>query len=105
VSRRTHAGWPRQKPLRLIADRGYDSDPLRKRLVERGIELIAPHRWNRSKPVTQDGRALRRYRRRWKVERTKFLREHLNILAALETLHCNSTEIFGVPPPSTVRHL
>jgi len=26
--------------------------------------------WNRSKPRTQDGRALRRYRRRWKVERT-----------------------------------
>jgi transposase len=63
-------GRPRQKPLHLIADRGYDSDPLRKRLAERGIELIAPHRWNRSKPVTQDGRALRRYRRRWKIERT-----------------------------------
>src|SRR2546428_5709425 len=61
VSRRTRAGRPRQKPLRLIADRGYDSDPLRMRLAARGIELIAPHRWNRSKPVTQDGRALRRY--------------------------------------------
>jgi len=36
VGRRTHAGRPRQKPLRLIADRGYDSDPLRKRLAERG---------------------------------------------------------------------
>ena len=70
VGRRTHAGRPRQKPLRPIADRGYDSDPLRARLAKRGIELIAPHRWNRSKPVTQDGRALRRYRRRWKVERT-----------------------------------
>jgi transposase len=70
VSRRTRAGRPRQNPLRLIADRGYDSDPLRKRLAERGIELIAPHRRNRSKPVTQDGRALRRYRRRWKIERT-----------------------------------
>ncbi|HEX7696193.1 MAG TPA: IS5 family transposase [Candidatus Acidoferrum sp.] len=70
ISRRAHAGRPRQKPLRLIADRGYDSDPLRKRLAARGIELIAPHRWNRSKPVTQGGRALRRYRRRWKVERT-----------------------------------
>jgi len=37
------------------------------------VELISPHRWNRSKPVTQDGRALRRYRRRyrrrWKIER------------------------------------
>jgi transposase len=70
VGRRHHGGRPRQKPRRLIADRGYDSDPLRKQLAERGIELIAPHRKNRRKPPTQDGRALRRYRRRWKVERT-----------------------------------
>jgi transposase len=34
-----------------------------------GIELIAPHRFNRIKPPTQDGRPLRRYKRRWKVER------------------------------------
>ncbi len=54
----------------MIADRGYDSDPLREQLARRGIELIAPHRINRSKPPTQDGRALRRYRRRWIVERT-----------------------------------
>ena len=54
----------------MIADRGYDSDGLREKLARRGIELIAPHRSNRSKPATQDGRALRRYRRRWIVERT-----------------------------------
>ena len=60
----------RQKLCRLIADRGYDSDPLRKQLAARGIELIAPHRKNRRKPPTQDGRALRRYKRRWIVERT-----------------------------------
>jgi len=36
---------------------------------ERGIEMIAPHKRNRKKPKTQDGRALRRYKRRWKVER------------------------------------
>ena len=70
VGRRHHAGRPRQKPERLIADRGYDSDPLRRQLARRGIELIAPHRKNRRKPPTQDGRALRRYRRRWTVERT-----------------------------------
>jgi transposase len=70
VGRRHRAGRPRQKPLRLIADRGYDSDPLREQLAVRGIELIAPHRQNRSKPRTQDGRALRRYRWRWTVERT-----------------------------------
>ena len=70
VGRQHRAGRPRQKPRRLIADRGYDSDPLREQLAERGIELIAPHRKNRRKPLTQDGRALRRYKRRWIVERT-----------------------------------
>ena len=56
-------------PRRLIGDKAYDSDPLDAELAERGIELIAPHRANRKKAATQDGRALRRYRRRWKVER------------------------------------
>jgi transposase len=70
VTRRGRGGRARQKPQRVIADRAYDSDPLRARLAARGIELIAPHRGNRGKPPTQDGRALRRYRRRWKVERT-----------------------------------
>lgn len=67
---RTGRGRPKSKPHRLIADRAYDSDPLRKQLAARGIELICPHRCNRRKPATQDGRALRRYRKRWKVERT-----------------------------------
>ena len=58
-----------EKPQRLIGDRAYDSDPLDQRLAQEGIELIAPHRRNRRKPKTQDGRKLRRYRRRWKVER------------------------------------
>jgi len=31
--------------------------------------LIAPHRSNRSRRPTQDGRVLRRYKRRWKIER------------------------------------
>ena len=70
VGRRHHAGRPRQKPERLIADRGYDSDPLRRQLARRGIELIAPHHKNRTRPPTQDGRAFRRYKRRWIVERT-----------------------------------
>ena len=58
------------QPERLILDRGYDSDPLRERLAARGIEMICPHRKNRKRPKTQDGRPLRRYKRRWKVERT-----------------------------------
>lgn len=56
-------------PERLIGDRAYDSDPLDQKLAEQGIRLIAPHKSKRKKPKTQDGRALRRYRRRWKVER------------------------------------
>ena len=38
-------------------------------MAAEGIEMIAPHRRNRKKAKTQDGRPLRRYKRRWKVER------------------------------------
>lgn len=62
-------GRPKTKPARLIYDRAADSDPLRRRLLSRGIELICPHRINRVKPRLQDGRKLRRYKRRWKMER------------------------------------
>ena len=63
-------GRPRQRMKRQIADKGYDSDPLRKRLKAKKIDLICPHRRNRKKARLQDGRKLRRYRRRWKIERT-----------------------------------
>ena len=55
-------------PTRIIGDRGYDSDALDARLAMRGIEFIAPHRSNR-KNKTPDGRQLRRYCRRRKIER------------------------------------
>ena len=58
-----------EKPRRLIGDKAYDSDKLDEQLRKQGIELIAPHKNNRRKPATQDGRALRRYARRWKIER------------------------------------
>jgi transposase len=63
-------GRPRQKPERVIADRAYDSDPLRRRLQKRGIELIAPYRSNNKQRRYEDKRKLRRYKRRWIVERT-----------------------------------
>jgi transposase len=63
-------GRPKKKLKRLIYDKAADSDKLRKRLKKRRIDLIAPHRNNRVKPPMQDGRKLRRYRRRWKIERT-----------------------------------
>jgi transposase len=56
-------------PTRLIGDKAYDSDRLDRDLADRyGIEMIAPQRGQRREP-TQDGRPLRRYRRRWRVER------------------------------------
>lgn len=69
VERTVQNRFTRPKPVRLIGDRAYDSDPLDTQLASRGIELIAPHRYNRSKPPTQDGRVLRRAQRRWKIER------------------------------------
>ena len=66
---RRGGGRPRKNPERLILDKAYDSDPLRARLAKQGIEMICPHKCNRVKPPTQDGRALRRYRRRWTIER------------------------------------
>lgn len=58
------ARWVEPVPERLIGERTYDSDPLDARLAERGIAMIAPHHKNRKRPKTQDGRALRRYKRR-----------------------------------------
>jgi transposase len=56
-------------PERLIGDKAYDSDALDRTLMnEYGTEMIAPHRAGR-RQATQDGRALRRYARRWKIER------------------------------------
>ena len=56
------------KPQNLIGDKAYDSDALDASLKKQGIEMIAPHRSNRTLK-TQDGRRLRRYERRWLVER------------------------------------
>ena len=58
------------RPENLIGDRAYDCDPLDEELHRDGIEMITPHLSNRSKPATQDRRRLRRYARRWLVERS-----------------------------------
>ena len=57
------------QPERLIVDRGYDSNPARALLVKREIEPIIPARSNNRVATHQDGRKLRRYRRRWLLER------------------------------------
>ncbi len=60
-----------ETPQRVVGDKAYDSDKLDAELAAQGVELIAPHRSNRlPENVTQDGRPLRRYKRRWTVERT-----------------------------------
>jgi transposase len=85
----------RALPERLIGDRAYDSDPLDRSLAELGIEMIAPHHPRRRRK-TQDGRPLRRYRRRWLVERlfswllgfrrlvTRYERTAVNFLGMLQ---------------------
>ena len=61
----------RELPHTLIGDKAYDSDPLDAKLLEQGIRLVAPNieRRGRRRRKLEDGRRLRRYKRRWKVER------------------------------------
>lgn len=61
---------PMPWPVPVLADRAYDSDPLRESLADDGFELVARHRSNRTKQATADGRVLRRLKRRWVVERS-----------------------------------
>jgi len=54
----------------VIADKGHDSDALRDDVEAAGFVPVTPHRKSRVRPPRADGRRLRRYRRRWKAERT-----------------------------------
>jgi len=58
-------------PPKLIGDKGFDSGKLADELYcDRNVELIAPKRSGQHQSTRrQDGRALRRHKRRWKVER------------------------------------
>jgi transposase len=94
VDETLEARFLRQLPEKLIGDRAYDSNPLDVALARRGIEMIAPNKYNVAQ--TQDGRPLRRYRRRWRVERlfawllrfrrlhTRYERKAENFLAFLK---------------------
>jgi transposase len=70
VGRPHRRGRPRQKPARVIADKGYHSDPLRQRLRRRNVILIARHRSNRCRTAPQDRHVLQRYKKRWIIERS-----------------------------------
>lgn len=71
TERTLDAAFVRKLPPRLIADKAWDGGALSRRLAdERGIELIAPKRRGGTESNRkQDGRSLRRYKRRWKIER------------------------------------
>ena len=100
-----------QLPERLIGDKAYDSDKSDRQMQEQyGVQMIALHRSNRARP-TQDGRPLRRYRRRWTVERLlAWLQLFRRLVHALRVphrqflgygptrMHQNHAEIFLRPP-------
>jgi transposase len=66
---RGNAGRPRFRPDQLFGDRGYDSDPHRQLLRERGIKPVIARRW------TGHGSGLGVYR--WVVERAEsWLHKH-----------------------------
>jgi hypothetical protein len=53
----------------LLGDRAYDADPLDDGLGRRVVGMIAPYGHGRARPRAQDGRPLRRCRRRWEIGR------------------------------------
>jgi transposase len=63
-------GRPGTRRKRSIGDKAYDSDPARKKLRQRGINLLIPHRKNHRNVNRQDDRLWDRYKRRYIVERT-----------------------------------
>ena len=86
VNSTIESSFIKEKPKYLIGDKAYDSDPLDTQLLkDYGIELIAPHRRNRKSKKTQDGRKLRRYVRRWKIERLfSWLQNYRRVLVRFE---------------------
>ena len=65
-----NARYTKTIPTLPIGDKAYDSDPLDQYLkATYAVGLIAPHKANRVKAKTQDGRQFRRYKKRWKIER------------------------------------
>lgn len=70
-------GRPLQKPVSLLADRGYDSEPHRRQLRDRGIEPVIARR------NTEHGSGLGVYR--YVVEQTiSILHRHRRLLIRYE---------------------
>ncbi len=85
------------RPERLIAGRGYDSNRARAWLVPHGIEPIIPRRENNRVATHQDGRKLRRYRRRWMIERTNAWMQNFRRLAVHYERHVTHVEALVHP--------
>jgi transposase len=47
-------------PSKLLGDKGYDSDGIRRDLIDRGIEPVIPPRSNRKTPIEYDREAYKR---------------------------------------------
>jgi transposase len=86
------------KPDNLIGDRAYNSDKLDAAMRAKGTEMISPHRSNRVRKKTQDGRRLRRYERRWIVERFLVWLQPTGLLMA-------RLMVYSVNFPSALRSL
>jgi transposase len=56
-------------PRRAVMDKEFDSDRFRDRIAARGIDPIIPYRWWATERRYDDKRKLRRYKKRWVVER------------------------------------
>jgi len=78
-------------PEYLVGDRGYDSNALRRALLRKGIRPVFPARSCSKHALCQDGRGLRRYNKRWIVERTNaWLQNFRRLVVRYE----HSAEIF-----------
>lgn len=58
-----------EKPFHVVADEAYNSDSFRKSMAEEDMILLASHRCGRARSASHDGRSMRRYKKRWRIER------------------------------------
>jgi transposase len=57
------------RPARIVMDKEFDSDKFRDRIAARGIDPIIPYRYWATERRYDDRRKLRRYKKRWVIER------------------------------------
>jgi len=57
------------KPRRVVMDKEFDSDKFRDKIAARGIDPIIPYRHWAVERRYDDGRKMRRYKKRWVIER------------------------------------